>query len=134
MNGNIEVINENLWAVNQYFVKEGYIQELETLPECYPEKEDACLTTDGILILNKDSPVYEVCKNLMIRIMSYSDATLKDIFEIMSAVEKPDPYEFLYCGVIGWEIKRRKVKTEYIENHTKNKRKKVMVWLRFKLV
>lgn len=28
MNKNIEVINENLWAVNYNYVKVGYIQEL----------------------------------------------------------------------------------------------------------
>lgn len=32
MNGNIEVINENLWAVNMQYVKEGYIEELQLIP------------------------------------------------------------------------------------------------------
>jgi len=82
MNRNIEVINENLWAVNQYYVKGGYVKELVTLPGCSPEKEDACLTEDGILILNKASPVYEVCKGLMIRIIPYSDDLLKSIYEL----------------------------------------------------
>lgn len=123
MNRNIEVINENLWAVNQYFVKEGYIKELVTLPECSPEKEDACLKEDGVLILNKASPVYEVCKKLMIRIMPYSDEKLKGAFEQMATVENPDAYEFMYYHVLGWEIKRREVQADYLKNCTKRKKK-----------
>lgn len=124
MNRNIEVINENLWAVNQYYVKGGYVKELVTLPGCSPEKEDACLTEDGILILNKASPVYEVCKGLMIRIIPYSDDLLKSIYELGEKIQNPDPYEFMYFHVIGWEIKRREVKADYMKNYTKPKRKK----------
>lgn len=32
MNGNIEVVNENLWCVNQHYVHAGYIKELTLLP------------------------------------------------------------------------------------------------------
>ena len=73
MNRNIEVINENLWAVNQYYVKQGFIQELKILPNKTPELYDISLTNQGILVLNKAAYSYEVTKLLVIRIMRHTD-------------------------------------------------------------
>lgn len=39
MNRNIEVVNENLWCVNQYHVQAGFIKELTLLPGTTPDKE-----------------------------------------------------------------------------------------------
>lgn len=36
MNENIEVVNENLWCVNQYHVQAGFIKELTLLPGTTP--------------------------------------------------------------------------------------------------
>lgn len=133
MNNNIEVINDNLWAVNQYYVKNGYVRELVTFPGCSAEKEDACLRDDGVLILNKASPVYEICKKLMIRIMPYSDDLLKDIYELGEKIADHDPYEFMYFHIIGWEIKRREVQADYMKNYPKTKGRKVIKWLQLVL-
>ena len=52
MNSNIEVINENLWAVNFNYVKNDYIQELK-LKEGTSVDRLAVLTDDGKIVLNK---------------------------------------------------------------------------------
>lgn len=114
MNKNIEVINENLWAVNQQYVKQGYIQDLTNLPGTSPELQDISLTNDGIMILNKCSPIYDVLRKFVPRIMEHTDDQLKAAHEKMQKVKKPDAYEKMYLGVLGWEIKRRCVKAEYI--------------------
>lgn len=59
MNSNIEVINENLWAVNFNYVKNDYIQELK-LKEGTSVDRLAVLTDDGKIVLNKavDYSVY----------------------------------------------------------------------------
>lgn len=117
MNKNIEVINEYLWAVNQEYVKMGMIQELVTLPGCSPELEDANLTNEGILILNKLSPVYDICKKMMIRIMQHTDEQLNHAYEKMNLIENPDSYESMYRGLIGWELKRRSVRQDFLNSN-----------------
>lgn len=141
MNKNIEVINENLWAVNQQYVKLGYIKELSTLPGMSPETKPISLTEQGILVLNTVDPVYDITRKLLIRIMQHSDEQLQDAYEKMQKVKEPDAYERMYLNVLGWEIKRRCVKVEYIANlprpTLKDKikniyRKKVNIWHLFK--
>ena len=55
MNKNIEVITENLWAVNYSFVKMNFIKELS-----FNNSGDvfalAGLTNDGKIVMNKDLP------------------------------------------------------------------------------
>ena len=53
MNKNIEVINENLWAVNYNYVQVGYIQELTFNYKDNPDRL-ACITNDGKIVLNKE--------------------------------------------------------------------------------
>lgn len=116
MNRNIEVINENLWAVNQYYVKQGFIQELKILPNKTPELYDISLTNQGILVLNKAAYSYEVTKLLVIRIMRHTDEQLRVAQEKIQRVENPDAYEKMYLNVLEWEIKRRCVKAAYIKS------------------
>lgn len=52
MNSNIEVIGENLWAVNFDYVKIGYIQEL-SFTNMQSTDRIACIKDDGIIVLNK---------------------------------------------------------------------------------
>lgn len=130
MNKNIEVINENLWAVNQQYVKQGYIKELTTLPGAAPETQDASLTDDGIIVLNKCSPVYGVLKKFVPRIMAYSDEQLNSAREKMQKVSEPDAYEKMYLSVLEWEIKRRCVKAEYLSSQPKPTFKdKIVKWM-----
>ncbi len=141
MNKNIEVINENLWAVNQHYVKNGYIKELSNLEGFNPELHDANLTNDGILILNTCSPVYDTLKKITVRVMEKADDELQVAHKSMQSISNPDGYEKMYLSVLGWEIKRRCVRAEYLESlptptlsdKIKNLRKKVKIWLQFKL-
>ena len=143
MNRNIEVINENLWAVNSAYIRMGYIQELVPLSEGITSKNPyASLTNDGILILKTESEFYPILKNLMQRIMGHSDEQLNFAVDKMQKVSKPDAYEKMYLNVLEWEIKRRCVKAEYLSSQPKPTfkdkiikwmiRKKVRIWHLFK--
>lgn len=60
MNPNIEVINENLWAVEFAYVNQGWVKDLSftsTKPSDY-----YCFTQDGKVVLNKDQ---SHCKDLL---------------------------------------------------------------------
>lgn len=141
MNKNIEVINENLWGVNQQYVKQGHIQELTNLPGARPELQDISLTDNGILVLNKCSSVYDVLKKFVPKVMERTDDQLKTALEKMQKVKKPDAYEKMYLNILEWEILRRYVKADYTANlpvpTLKDKiigflRKKVIMWHQFK--
>lgn len=74
MNKNIEVINENLWAVDFEYIKQGWIQGLSfSVPK---PSDSACITNDGKLILNKQHALYkDICKLIKI-IMKFRDVQL----------------------------------------------------------
>lgn len=141
MNGNIEVINENLWAVNQHYVQAGYIKELTTLPGKSPEIKSISLTDTGVLILNTADPAYDISRKLLLKIMEHSDEQLKFAYNKMHHIKNPDTYEKMYLNVLGWEIKRRCVKADYLSSLPKQTfkdklktyiRKKVKIWHLFK--
>lgn len=116
MNKNIEVINENLWAVNSAYIRMGYIQELVPLSKgITSENPYASLTNDGILILKTESEFYPILKNLMQRIMGHSDEQLMYAIAKMRKVSEPDAYEKMYLNVLEWEIKRRCVKAVHCQ-------------------
>ena len=77
MNGNIEVVNENLWCVNQHYVHAGYIKELTLLPGTSLDKE-IYLTNQGILVLNTAAPAYEVTRKMLLRVMGHTDEQLEE--------------------------------------------------------
>ena len=115
MNKNIEVINENLWAVNSAYIKMGYIPELVPLAEGDISKNPyASLTNDGILILKSESEFYPILKNLMQRIMQHTNKQLLYAILKMRSISEPDAYEKMYLNVLDWEIKRRYVKAIYL--------------------
>lgn len=141
MNQNIEVINENLWAVNSSYIRMGYIQELTLLPE-QTDNPYASLTNEGIMILKKESEFYPILKKLLVKIMGHSDEQLTCAVQKMRKVSKPDAYEKMYLNVLEWEIKRRCVKAEHLSSQPKPTlkdkisylRKKVKKWLQSKQV
>lgn len=74
MNKNIEVINENLWAVEFEYVSMGYIKELifsKTKPSDY-----YCFTKDGKIILNKNQSYYKDMLKMLNVIMKFKDEQL----------------------------------------------------------
>lgn len=118
MNGNIEVVNENLWCVNQHYVHAGYIKELTLLPGTSLDKE-IYLTNQGILVLNTAAPAYEITRKMLLRVMGHTDEQLEYAQQKMQKVEKPDAYVKMYLNVLEWEIERRCVKAEYIASQPK---------------
>lgn len=135
MNKNIEVISENLYAVNSAYIKMGYIQEFVPLSKDVTDGNPyASLTDDGILILKKESEFYPILKKLLLRIMEHSDEQLNFALDKMRKVSEPDAYEKMYLNVLEWEMKRRCVKVEYLSSQLKPTFKdKIIMWLRKKV-
>ena len=135
MNGNIEVITENLWAVNFSFVKMNFIKELS-----FNNKGDvfalARLTNDGRIIMNKDLP-YAVYVPWLKAIMQIEDSeidtkhgfcnvirtlteTNKSDKEIMNLIWLDSTLTFnwtIYQNFCNWERARRKAAKEYARKH-----------------
>ena len=119
MNANIRIIQEDLIAVNFNHVDFGYIKDIQLQPGVNIKGKDATLSFDGILLLNKVSPVYEVLLKMMPRVMKKSDELLRDAKNELDQQGCSDEYEVFYSSILGWEIKRRQVKAEYLKQSTK---------------
>lgn len=135
MNGNIEVITENLWAVNFSFVKMNFIKELS-----FNNKGDvfvlAALRNDGKIVMNKDLP-YAVYVPWLKEIMQIEDSeidtkhgfcnairrmteTNKSDQEIMHMIWSDSTLTYnwtIYQNLCNWERTRRKVAKEYARKH-----------------
>lgn len=115
MNANIDIIQEDLVAVNFNYIDIGYIRDFSILPGASINGKDASLSEDGVIILNKNSPVYEVLLKIMPRVMSKSDELLKISIQEFDNKSELDDYERFYRCILGWEIKRRSVKVDYLK-------------------
>ena len=111
MNKNIEVINENLWAVNSTYIKMGYIKELLLLQELDDDK--IMLSKEGIIVLDKDSPYYPLLQKNFIKAMEKSPVELVNLIEKDIRMNEKMFADDFCKNVIGWEIIRRCVKAEY---------------------
>lgn len=135
MNGNIEVITENLWAVNFSFVKMNFIKELS-----FNNKGDvfalAGLTNDGKIVLNKDLP-YAVYVPFLKAIMQMKHSEIdtkhgfcnvirtltnsnKSDHEIMQLIWSDSTLTMnwtIYQNFCNWERERRKVAKDYAKKH-----------------
>ena len=135
MNGNIEVITENLWAVNFSFVKMNFIKELS-----FNNQGDvfvlAALRNDGKIVMNKDLP-YAVYVPWLKEIMQIEDSeidtkhgfcnairrmteTNKSDQEIMHMIWSDSTLTYnwtIYQNLCNWERTRRKVAKEYARKH-----------------
>lgn len=135
MNKNIEVITENLWAVNYSFVKMNFIKELS-----FNNSGDvftlAGLTNNGKIVMNKDLPYTPYLFWLKpIMQMKESDIGTKHGFcniirtqmnsnmtdqEIMRMIWEDSSLTFnwtVYDNLYNWERARRKVAKEYARQH-----------------
>ena len=132
MNKNIEVINENLWAVNFYYVKMNCIKELKLLDENVDDIVK--ISIDGKMLLNRmyikrmssmipvivaimkleDKELHTkqgFCK--VMRIIVPKAEKLPDN-KIMNYVWKEEPDMWTtYRNICNWETTRRKAKKEY---------------------
>lgn len=135
MNKNIEVITENLWAVNYSFVKMNFIKELS-----FNNSGDvfalAGLTNNGKIVMNKDLP-YAPYLFWLKPIMQMKDSEIdtKHGFcnivrtqmnsnmtdqEIMRMIWEDSSLTFnwtVYDNLCNWERERRKVAKEYARQH-----------------
>lgn len=135
MNKNIEVITENLWAVNYSFVKMNFIKELS-----FNNSGDvfglAGLTNDGKIVMNKDLP-YAVYIPFLKEIMQMKDSEIdtkhgfcnviraltqcdKSDHEIMQLIWSDSTLTMnwtIYQNFCNWERARRKVAREYARKH-----------------
>lgn len=114
MNKNIEVINEHLWAVNMQYVKAGYIKGLKLLPD--KVSEQISLTNAGIIIIDKSSKLYPALKLLFTKAMTKTADELQAILKMGNGLEPLDKADDLMINVVGWEIKRRCVRAEYLQS------------------
>lgn len=107
MNQNIEVINNHLWAVKFSFIP--FISEIEYKPD--PEfpayKEPARLLSDGLLILNKDDPNFEIWKHLFQRLMKKTDKQLKKELKKSQLLGEKTIWQKIYADGIQVEVERR---------------------------
>lgn len=135
MNGNIEVITENLWGVNFSFVKMNFIKELS-----FNNKGDvftlARLTNDGRIVMNKDLP-YAVYVPWLKAIMQIEDSeidTKHGFCKVIRALTNSDKSDneimhliwfdstltynwTVYQNLCNWERTRRKAAKEYARKH-----------------
>lgn len=107
MNRNIEVINENLWAVNMQYLKEGYIEELKLVPNT--EIGQINLSNTGKIILDSGARAYPALKKMF---LIYMQKPADELVQIMN-MPKRDSLDGLCENVIGWELKRRITEIEY---------------------
>ena len=137
MNSNIEVINENLWAVNFIYVKNDYIQELSFNNNQSSDKF-AVLTDDGKIVLNKAFnyssyvPFLEAvmtlmaselntkqgfCKVIRILIPKFKDWTDKQIMQFIWSDSFITENWTIYQNFCKWESERRKTEKNWKKQH-----------------
>lgn len=139
MNRNIEVINENLWAVEFAYVKQGWIKDLSfnnTKPSDY-----FCFTKDGKIVLNKDQSYYKDILKYMNILMKFKEEQLGTIpgfyyfikifipkadkltnhaFKKFVQSSQLDQVQKLFNQLSDLELKRRIIYAEYINGNKKN--------------
>lgn len=117
MNPNVEIITPELWAVNREYIKAGWIQELHPTSDLDSStNENASLTDSGIIILNKGSEFYPLPKQFVPKIMQHSNEELQQCYQAMTNKIFLDNHEKLYLNVLEWEMKRRCVRSEYLNS------------------
>lgn len=106
MNRNIEVINENLWAVRFSLIP--FIKEIEYSPDPnIPAYEEAArVTKGGLMILNKDHKGYRFLKDIMIKIMRKSEKKIKKELNKIEALKSNDNAQILYMFCLKSELER----------------------------
>ncbi|NBJ16632.1 MAG: hypothetical protein FNP40_13940 [Dehalobacter sp. 4CP] len=106
MNKNIEVINNRLWAVKFSFLQ--FISEIDYKPDSkMVYEEPAHIVNDGILLLNKDCPGFEILKDYFPRIMIKKDKQLKKELTNAKHIKNKTHWDNLYHGMIQVEAERR---------------------------
>ena len=116
MNRNIEVINENLWAVNMGYVESNFIQDLNLISG--KTTGHINLTDKGTLIIDKASKLYPAMERLLPDIMQKTTDELQSVIECVQHPEALDALDDLIVNLCGWELKRRSVREQWLIEHS----------------
>jgi len=124
MNKNIEVINSHLWAVNYYNLQ--YIKDI-TYYDNSPDalNKIASLTSDGIIVLNKDHELWFALKQILLRLMQDDDEGLIAKINYMQD-KNSDGYDRFYKFSLNAELKRREIEKEFKQSNKKSKIKVIL--------
>jgi len=108
MNKNIEIINEHLWAVKFSFLP--FISEIDYKPD--PEipayEEFGRVTNDGLLILNKDYPGFQILKEWMPKLMKKKDKQLNKEIKASQVLKNKTDWQNVYAAMLQVEAERRR--------------------------
>lgn len=110
-NPNIEIINENLWAVRFSLMPlipqiSGYTPD----PEIPLEHLAASLSHSGILLLNKDFKWFEILQKNSIIAMKLTTKQIKKEISKKGRVPAKTPAAAIYQYCLKAELERRKIK------------------------
>ena len=107
MNKNIEVINKNLIAVRFSLIP--LIKELDYKPdESIPlNMHPGVNSENGILILNKEYPWYELLKEWMPKLMKKKDKQLNKEIKATKFLKNMTDWQVVYASMLQVELERR---------------------------
>lgn len=107
MNQNIEVINKHLWAVKFSFLP--FISEIDYKadPEIPAYTEFGRVTSEGLLILNKDYQGFEILKSLFQKLMKKNDKQLTKEIKASQILNNKTDWEKVYANGLQVEAERR---------------------------
>lgn len=113
MNQNIEVINPHLMGVRFDWLNAGFIADIPLLKGKITNQH-AALSTDGVIILNRDDEqLYTVFKTMLdSRVMKYTDEQIQHIIQAMKAKRNTpewDKYTESILFLCQLEQKRRTI-------------------------
>lgn len=119
MNTNIEVINPHLWAVKFSWLP--WISELKlNLDPAYSSDEQVlAISDDGIIILNKDNPLYQLYRTHCPKYQKYKPKILKTLLADLESVAKRTNIQEDHRLMIQLELERRRKVGEHNGNHSK---------------
>lgn len=122
MNPNIEIILHDLWGVNMEWVEAGFIPGVKLISG---SKEIINLSHNGKIILDKQAKSYNGLVFFFKKAMQLSDDKLKETFQCAERFKDTDAGIDLWYNILGFEIKRRRIKHEYNKRILFNKAKKI---------
>lgn len=107
MNQNIEVINKNLWAVR--FSLLPMIKEIQYEPvsDILLHEQSGSITDNGIMILNKEYPGYQIYKEWIPKIMKKKNKQLKREIKNAGMIKLKTDWQVLYATMLKVEQERR---------------------------
>ncbi len=109
-NPNIEIINENMWAVRYSMIPLIPQLSYKPDPEVPVEHLPSHLFPNGVLLLNKDFKWYEILKKYSIFVMKLTTGKIKKEITKKGRVPAKTPADVIYQYCLKAELERRKIK------------------------